>query len=83
MSAFNDESNPYSIMSTSDNTEVLKIHRSYFLQYFGGLSGGPVTHVRSIILVKRNWLNIKVQFLNFMTLEELNNLTYRNEEKIE
>jgi CRP-like cAMP-binding protein len=42
-SAFNDLPNPYTIEAFSPKVELYKIHRSHFIQYFGGLNGEPLS----------------------------------------
>jgi CRP-like cAMP-binding protein len=54
-SAIFDQPNPWTIEVTSRKAVILKIHRSQFIQHFGGSDGAPAKHLRSLIQMKRNW----------------------------
>ena len=62
-SAFNDLPNPFTIEVLTSKCELYKIHRSHFIQYFGGLEGEPLAALRADILLKTNWLGMKINFL--------------------
>ena len=80
-SAFNDLPNPYTIEALTPKVELYKIHRANFIQYFGGLGGEPLAAIRASIVLKHNWLRMKLDFLKTFTEEQLSQLEYRNEEE--
>ena len=44
-SAIEDEPNPWTIEVTSKKATIYKIHRSNFIQHFGGHDGAPARHL--------------------------------------
>ena len=62
-SALNDLPNPFTVEAATPQVEMYKILRGYFIQYFGGLQGEPVTQLRAQILLKNNWLRMKLACL--------------------
>ena len=79
-SAIEDITNEWTIEVSSKEAEVYKIHRSNFVQYFGGLDGLPASHLRALRLLYNNWLQVKLQFLSKMSLEQLLQLEYRSKD---
>lgn len=59
-SSLNDLPNPFTIVAASKKVEYYKIHRSYFYQFFGGLSGDLINQMRASIILKNNWLGSKI-----------------------
>ena len=60
-SALLNQDSPCSIEVYSNEAVVYKIHRSNFVQHFGGLDGVPATTLRALGLMKRNWLDQKMR----------------------
>lgn len=68
-SAFNDMPSPYTVEALSSKVELYKIHRSNFIQYFGGIGGEPLAAIRASIVLKNNWLRMKMDFLRTFSEE--------------
>jgi len=80
-SAIEDMPNPWTVEVTSKSAEIYKIHRSNFVQHFGGLDGAPAMHLRSQSLVRSNWLKMKIAFLKKMSAAKLATLEFRDEDE--
>jgi len=80
-SALNDIENPFTVEAYTPKVELYKIHRSYFIQHFGGLTGEPVSQLRASIILRHNWLNMKFEYLKTFSVDQISNLEYRNEEE--
>jgi CRP-like cAMP-binding protein len=70
-SAFNDLPSPFTVEATTAKVELYKIHRANFIQYFGGLDGEPLAAIRASIVLKHNWLRMKLDFLKTFSEEQL------------
>lgn len=70
-SALNDELSNFTIEVCSKKVQVMKIHKDKFYEVFGGQDGEPVTQLRSNILLKKIWLNMKLQFIEAMQPEQV------------
>jgi len=65
-SALNDLPNPFTVVAATPKVELYKIHRTYFLQHFGGQAGEPVNQMRAQIILKNNWICSKLMQLELM-----------------
>ena len=77
-SALNDELSNLTFEVCSKKAQVSKIQKDKFFEFFGGLDGEPVTQLKSSILLKKIWLNMKLQFIEAMQPEQVEKLEYRN-----
>jgi hypothetical protein len=94
-SALNDLPNPFTVEALTKEVHLYKILRAHFIQYFGGMSGDPVTQLRAQIQQKVQWLRGKVDFIRELITnaqaqpehkeeilkEVLGSLEFRNEEE--
>lgn len=80
-SAIEDMPNPWTVEVTSKSAEIYKIHRSNFVQHFGGLDGAPAMHLRSQSLIRNNWFKMKMSFLRKMSATKIASLEFRDEEE--
>ncbi len=79
-SAINDLPNPWTIEVTSKSATIFKIHRSQFIQHFGGQEGAPAKTLRSWIQMKHNWDRMKWEHIQSMTSDEqFSRLQFRDE----
>lgn len=78
-SALNEEPSHLTIEVVSKTCQVLKINRSQFFEFFGGHDGEPAIQLRANILLKKIWLNTKLQFLEGMNQSLIEKLNYRND----
>ena len=79
-SALNDLENPYTIEAITPKVEYYKILRAHFIQYFGGLGGEPVSQLRGSLLLKTNWLKMKLDHVKKMPLQQLQGIEFRDED---
>jgi len=66
-SALTDELCPFTVEITSNTADAYKIHRSNFIRHFGGSEGAPAVCLLAMILLKRNWMNMKADLIKKMT----------------
>lgn len=78
-SALNDLPNPYTIVAATSKVEYYKIHRSNLISHFGGAQGEPVNQMRASIILRNNWLCIKILQLEIMDISDLWKLEYCND----
>ena len=77
--ALNDVPNKLSVEVISETATIYSIHRSQFLKYFGGLEGEPAAQLRANILLRNNWINMKLSCISRMSTSQLKNLTWKEE----
>ena len=58
---------PFTVEVTSKTADVYKIHRSNFIRHFGGSEGEPAVYLLAMILLKRNWMNMKADLIKKMS----------------
>ena len=73
------QASPYTIEVCTNKAILFKIKRTSFLEKFGDLQGLPASKLHAIELMKRNWLQMKTQFLTFMNPERIAVLEFRDE----
>ena len=76
-SSLNDCPNPYSVEALTQEVHLYKILRGHLIQYFGGVTGDPVTQLRVQIVLKTNWLRGKLDFIRdfLINADQQGNLT--------
>lgn len=79
--AVNNQPSPFTIEAISNKTIIFQISMQNLVEKFGGERGCPVQHLRSMAVMKSNWLAMKKQFLTYMNAKRVEALEFRNEEE--
>jgi CRP-like cAMP-binding protein len=74
--ALNDIVSSYSVVGCSNKVEYYKIHRSHFLQYFGGDEGNQVNDMRARMILRNNWFMSKLSMIEVMGIQTTINLEF-------
>ncbi len=83
-SALNDLPNPFSVEVFTPRVEIYKILRAHFIKYFGGLQGEPVERLRAQIVLKRNWLQSKIDLIKRLSPDQIiHSIEYKNESEVQ
>ena len=67
----NEQCSPYTIEVCSETAVIMRINIATFRTHFGGEEGEPIMQLRSNIIMKNNWLQMKMQFLAYMDKSKL------------
>jgi CRP-like cAMP-binding protein len=74
--ALNDIVSSYSVVACSAKVEYYKIHRSHFLQHFGGNDGNQVNDMRARMILRNNWFMSKISMIEVMGIQTNLNLEF-------
>lgn len=80
--ALNDIDSSYSVVSCSKKVEYYKIHRSHFLQYFGGNDGNHVNDMRARMILRNNWFMSKLTMIEMMGIQSNTNLEFASQDDV-
>ena len=81
-SALNDILSSYSVVACSAKVEYYKIHRSNFLQHFGGEGGNHVNEMRARMILRNNWFMSKLSMIEVMGINSNINLEFASQDDI-
>ena len=70
------------MVACSPKVEYYKIHRSNFLQYFGGDKGEQVNQMRAQMILKNNWLHSKLSMIEMMVIDQRLKMEYCSEQDL-